>query len=250
MISARYLLRLCLLLLAGSISAKLVAATQVTVQLNDQTYQFGQLPRLAEVLQPVALQQDWYWPASALFRDDSERPELLRQQLLQRLTVLKGKWQQDSAYVDTIEQLRFQIKHWQLAERIVLNIDYDVARLNAAFTPQFAIGSYRLYLTARPQHITVFGLAKAERISHYGNASAEVFAKQVRRFAGASEDWIFIVQPDGKVIKAGVANWNQQHVELMPGAQLFVPFDSSLFGGEFAAINQLLVELAIHRVVR
>tara|TARA_R110002126_G_scaffold10245_39_gene46582 strand:- start:1538 stop:2341 length:804 start_codon:yes stop_codon:yes gene_type:complete len=232
------------------VNATNISAATVNVQLNDMFFHYQQLPRLADVLQPLALQQDWYWPAAALYRNDSDKPELLQQQLLQRLAALKGKWQQDSNYVSSIEQLTFQLRQWRLAERIMLDIDYDVARLTPARNPQFDPGEYLLQLTARPQHVQVFGLARAERISHYGNASAQVYARQLRRFAGASTDWLYILQPDGEVIKAGIASWNGQHTEVMPGSQLFVPFDIAFFGDEFNDINHLLLELAKHRVLR
>jgi len=245
--------RSLLLLLVSSVgfSVKLCAAEpEVSVQINDRTYLYQQLPRLTEILQPVAFTEDWYWPASQLYRLDTTKAEQLRERIIQRLAALKGKWQQDSHYQNTIEQLTFQLQQWQLAERIAIAIDYDLARLKAAANPQFEPGQYLLSLTARPPHITVFGLARAERITHYGNASVGVYARQLRRLAGSSNDWLFILQPDGAVIKAGIASWNQQHLELMPGAQLFVPFDTRFFGDEFVEINQAVIELARHRVLQ
>ncbi|SNY51810.1 Capsule biosynthesis GfcC [Arsukibacterium tuosuense] len=240
-----------LLALTGLFSVKSGAAEAVvTVQFKGQSYLYQQQPRLADVLGPVALTEDWYWPASALYRVDAAEAETLRDDIIQRLTALKGKWQQDSSYQNTIEQLTFQLKQWQLGQRIDIAIDYDLARLKPAANPQFQPGRYLLTLTDRPQHIVVFGLARAERITHYGNASVPVYAGQLRRLAGSSQNWLYILQPDGAVIKAGIASWNQQHNELMPGAQLFVPFDTHFFGDEFAEINQAVIALARHRVLQ
>ncbi|MBV2127769.1 capsule biosynthesis GfcC family protein [Arsukibacterium indicum] len=231
-------------------SIKLCAAEAVvSVQIKGQSYLYQKPPRLAEVLQPVAFTDDWFWPASRLYRLDTMRAEQLREQIIQRLAALKGKWQQDSHYQNTIEQLTFQLQQWQLAERIMIAIDYDLARLKPAANPLFEPGQYLLSLTERPPHITVFGLARAERITHYGNASVSIYAGQLRRLAGSNYDWLFVLQPDGEVIKAGIASWNQQHLELMPGAQLFVPFDTRFFGDEFVEINQAVIELARHRVL-
>ncbi|WP_019674698.1 capsule biosynthesis GfcC family protein [Arsukibacterium perlucidum] len=239
-----------LLTLTGCVSAKPGAAEAVVrVQFNGQSYIYQQPPRLADVLGAVALTDDWYWPASGLYRLDTAQPEQLRRQIIQQLAALKGKWQQDSNYQNSIEQLKFQLQQWQLAERVAIKIDYDLARLKPAANPQFEPGQYLLRLTGRPQHIMVFGLARAERITHYGNSSVTVYAGQLRRLAGGSTDWLYVLQPDGAVIKAGIASWNQQHIELMPGAQLFVPFDTSFFGAEFAEINQAVLKLAKHRVL-
>lgn len=250
MMPARYLFLVVLMGLAFAKPAYADGKTNalVTVQINQQQLQFEHLPRLVDVLQPVALQKDWYWPASALFRLDAEQPERLRQQLLQRLTQLTGKWQQHSAYVDTIAQLGFQLQQWQLAERVNIDIDYDLARLRPGKNPQFEPGYYQLTLSARPAFVSVIGVARSEPITHHGNTSVSLYAQHLRLLPGASKDWLYILQPDGVVLKAGVANWNAQHQEVMPGSQLFVPFDTSFFGKEFSDINQSIIQLARHRV--
>ena len=56
-----------------------VSQAEVNVDINGQRYSYTDNPRLADVLQPYALQQNWYWPAAALYRTDTQRAEKLRQ---------------------------------------------------------------------------------------------------------------------------------------------------------------------------
>lgn len=226
------------------------AHSAVTVDINSSHYQFNANPRLNEVLAPVALQGNWYWPAAALYQLDSDEPEQLRQQLLQQIAELKQHNSADNNLVTTLQSLEQQLASWRLARRIVLPIDYDFSRARPEFNPRFDDGAYLLQLTQRPDSVYLFGaLNSAMTVVHRGAAAAADYITSAQLTASANTAELVILQPDGKVQMAGVAYWNPTHIEAMPGAQLFIPLKSELFNSQLEILNQGLLELAIHRVL-
>ncbi|MDR6984061.1 hypothetical protein J2X32_002703 [Rheinheimera pacifica] len=234
-------------------SALLIAPTvysAVTVDINGDRYQFEANPRLNEVLAPVALQSNWYWPAAALYQLDNDEPEQLRQQLLQQIAELKQHNATDNNLVTTLQSLEHQLASWHLAKRIVLPIDYDFSRARPEFNPRFGDGAYLLQLTQRPDNVYLFGaLHSAMTVVHRGAAAVADYITSAQPTASANIVELIILQPNGKVQMAGVTYWNHTHIEAMPGAQLLIPLKSELFNSQLEILNQRLLELAIHRVL-
>lgn len=226
------------------------ADAAVSVIINDASYQFETNPRLSEVLAPVALQSAWYWPAATLYQLDSNKPEQLRQQLLRQIAELKLSYAADSELVDTLGSLELQLASWRLAQRILLSIDYDFARVRPEFNPRFDDGAYLLRLTQRPDKVHLFGAISTAVTLQYRDASAAAFyLASAQPTASANLAELVLLQPDGKVQTAGAAYWNKTRTEAMPGAQIFIPLKSRLFNSQLEILNQRLLELAIHRVL-
>ncbi|WP_215398014.1 capsule biosynthesis GfcC family protein [Rheinheimera oceanensis] len=222
----------------------------VTVDINGSQYQFDTNPRLSEVLAPVALQSNWYWPAAALYRLDSDEPEQLRQQVLQQIAQLKQYNAADSDLVTTLQSLERQVAAWRLAKRIAKPIDYDFARVRPDLNPRFDNGAYLLQLKQRPGNVYLFGALNSEMtVTHRGAAPAADYMLSARPTGTADVTELMLVQPDGKVQAAGAAYWNHAHIEAMPGAQMFVPLRSQLFSSQLDILNKRLLELASHRVL-
>lgn len=222
----------------------------VTVEINGSHYQFDTNPRLNEVLAPVALQSNWYWPAAALYRLDSSEPEQLRQQVLQQIAQLKQHNAADSDLVTTLQSLERQVAAWRLAKRIAKPIDYDFARVRPDLNPRFDNGVYLLQLKQRPGNVYLFGALNSEMtVTHRGAAPAADYMLSAQPTALANLAELVLLQPDGKVQTAGAAYWNHAHIEAMPGAQVFIPLQSQLFSSQLDILNQRLLELASHRVL-
>lgn len=234
-------------------SALLIAPTvyaAVTVDINGNRYQFDANPRLNEVLAPVALQGNWYWPAAALYQLDSDEPEQLRQQLLQQIAQLKQHNAADSDLVSTLQSLERQLASWRLAKRIAKPIDYDFARVRPNLNPRFDNGAYLLQLKQRPTHVYLFGALNSEMtVTHRGAAPAADYMLAAQPTALADLSELMLLQPDGKVQTVGAAYWNHSHIEAMPGAQVFIPLQSQLFSSQLDILNKRLLELASHRVL-
>ena len=237
------LLALILMLCSGLSQAK------VSVEVNGERRDYLQAPRLTDVLQPYALKQQWYWPAAALYRVDSDRPQQLRRELI-TLAADMARQTDDNALRNALTLLQAQVNQWQLAERIVMPIDYDAATVQTALNPRFDAGSYRLVLQRRPVVVHLAGaINRALSVPHNGASHVAVYLQQHPFSSAADQSRVAVVQPDGNVIIAGIASFNSKHVEAMPGAQLLVLFAEPMLDTRFATLNHLLQQLAVHRIL-
>jgi hypothetical protein len=239
---ASYWLCLIVFLVINQVNA------QVSININDERFNYPGDTRLADVLAPVALQKHWYWPGSALFKLNSTDPQQLRSQIFQRMATLQALWHGEQSKLEALSNLRQQLDSWQLAKRIDIKIDYDLARTNAEFNPQFDAGEYLLLLKLRPTDIRIFGLIATEnKLKHRDAIDVSRYLDKLSLLPGADKSTVYIIQSDGRVFEAPIAYWNRQHQELMPGSQVFVPFDDS-WSSDLAQLNKLIVQLAADRV--
>lgn len=242
--------RLIALLVMGCFAFSCVNA-EVTVQINQQQYVFANEPRLVEVLSPLAEQQNWYWPAAALYEIDNSELEDTRVEVLNQLSVLaENNTHKNLQLKLAIEQLAADITKWTLARRLPIAIDYDLARLKAAANPQFTPGNYILRLAPRSKVVHIMGAINySQQVGHLPNADVSNYLTKQTFTQLADKDYVLVIQANGTVVKAPAAYWNKTHQEVMPGSQLFVPFKENLFSPELSKINQQIVELASNRVL-
>ena len=236
------------LLLTVGLSFTARSAVQVTV--DNKLYQYDNNPRLAEVLAPVALERNWYWPAAALYQLDSPEPEQLRAELLALIGQLLAQYEGDAATQQSLQAIKTQLTSWRLAKRLAISIDYDAARIKPALNPRFGDGAYLLQLSTRPNHIYLFGAVETGIVLEHRPATPVVdYIAAANTTALADQSKAMIILPANKIGSAGVAYWNQTYSEVMPGAQLLIPLKTSLLDTRFAKLNQGLSELAMHRVL-
>ena len=226
-----------------------VSQAGVNIDINGQRRSYSDNPRLAEVLQPYALQQQWYWPAAALYRTDTQQAEKLRRQLLTLATEL-AQQSDDAKLRDSLALMQAQVNQWQLADRVSISLDYDAATVVAAANPRFDAGSYRLVLQRRPNSIFIAGAVRREvSTPHLGASDVSAYIASAKMTPGADHEQVAIVQPDGRIIKAGISYFNRSHAEAMPGAQLLVLFTEPVLDQRFSTLNTLLQQLAVHRIL-
>ena len=232
-------------LIALLLSVTVEADVRITV--NNTLYMYKTPPSMVEVLTPVALNENWYWSASKLYQLPAAEIEQERAELLAELDALKAGL--DAEAQDAINALQYFMRQWRLAKRILLPIDYDRARLATDFNRRFDHGEYILQLSRRPSTVTFWGALQATTTLNHKGVSAiadYIPALPLSPFADANTVWL--VQPHGVVAEVGVARWNTQHVEAMPGAFVYVPFAFGWFNAEMQQLNQRLVALSLHRV--
>lgn len=237
-------------LVFGALSVTVPVCATVQVDVNGERFQFDGNPRMNEVLAPVALQQHWYWPASSLYKLDSTEPEQLRQKILQQIAELKQYYQTDEDLVSTLQSIERQVIGWRLAKRILTPVDYDLARIQPQYNPRFDEGHYLLQLKLRPNSIYVFGaVSHASSVTHRGAIPVADYLSAVAVATAADSEQLTLLQTDGTVRTAGTEYWNREHIEAMPGAQLFVPVKTKLFDAQLQQLNKDLPNLATHRVL-
>jgi hypothetical protein len=236
-----------MLLCFAMLLVPLSLSANVVIQVNARHFEYQSPPSLVDVLEPVALTSRWYWPAAKLYRLSVSTPEKQRTEVLQLLDQIK---RDAPTHVESqLNALQFLIKQWRLAERVVIPIDYDRARIEAAFNPRFEPGQYLLQLVKRPQSVQFWGaLHNSPTFSHRGGTAIADYVAALSYSDLANLSEVYVIQPDGRIVKSGVASWNRQHVEAMPGAQVFVPFSSTWFGSDMQRLNDSLLALALHRV--
>lgn len=234
---------LCLLLCSS------LSQAAVSLDINGERSDYPHNPRLAEVLQPYALQQQWYWPAAALYQTDSQRAEALRRQLLQLATEI-AQQSDDAPLRDSLALLQAQVNQWQLADRVKLTLDYDAATIQPALNPRFDNGSYRIVLKRRPVVVHIAGAVKRSlSVPHISAGAVARYVADSPMLYGADHSRLVVIQPDGRIVAAGISHWNHEHIEAMPGAQLLVLFAEPLLDARFAKLNALLQQLAVHRIL-
>lgn len=92
--------------------------------------------------------------------------------------------------------------------------------------PLLAAGD-RIIYPQRPVDVRVSGAVQAEcRLPFVGMATARHYLAGCAAGRFADRDWIYVIQPDGRVTKEGVALWNRDEQQpLAPGAVIYVPLD-------------------------
>lgn len=233
--------------LCCSTSWIIAAEPVVEVKMGSAEFTFEQRPRLTEVLAPVALQQAWYWPASKLFRLDSLELEQQRSEALALISALVLDADDEAKLL--LQRLATELSAWQLAEKIPLNIDYDLARAKLAFNPLFESGNYRLQLSVRPVEMPVWGaVTKSINLPLRSATSVQAYLAAVPSHSLADASRVYVIQPDGNVIEILHGAWQQERLEVMPGSTLYVPFAQGFFSKDFAKLNKKLLALAVNRM--
>lgn len=236
------------LLFCFIVSSPLNGATLIT--LNGNEVAFETRPRLADVLSSVALQQDWYWPASALHRVKNTKLIAIHNDVLLKLENIRENTTNNEKMHNAIGELITEITLWKLAERIQLKIDYDLARINARHNPLFEEESYTLNLIKRPTNLYVFGaIANTETIAHKPASDVSEYVSSMHLIDQTNKDYLYIIQPDGKTMRVAHAYWNKGHQEVMPGSQLYIPFKESLFTSDNQKLNENIIYLAANRIL-
>tara|TARA_R110002167_G_scaffold20405_15_gene74707 strand:- start:5910 stop:6662 length:753 start_codon:yes stop_codon:yes gene_type:complete len=224
-----------------------ISSAQVSIQINQHKFDFTASPRLAEVLSPIAYQDNWYWPAARLFRSDTHEALTLRNSVIAKLKFLQLSLNNDSAVL--VDELIQQINSWQLADRILINLDYDRAQTNPQLNPQFEQGQYKLDLVTRPTSFTVFGLVRQPVVIDLtDNMCAHNYINSA--FSQLeNKDFVYLIAADGRIDKIGIAYWNAGCVDIMPGSQIYLPFNESQFFSDNRELNRQIVELALNRIM-
>jgi len=236
------------LILASLCVLSPMVAANVAVTVDHKTLMFDSAVRLDAVLAITANDRSVYWPAAALYRSDDAEVVQLRSKVLSLL----DKLGQDAIPEQQVllRQLAVEINAWQLAKRLPLKIDLDMARLSLAANPLLQDPQYLLRLPTRPESIYVFGaISSAGRVlPHQAVSSVQDYLRLVTR-QSADHNQLMVIQADGRVIPVALYGSERSYQEVQPGGVLFVPFKSSLFDKEFTELNRLLVELVAYRVL-
>lgn len=223
-----------------------IAPAEVKVSINDVLYSYDYEPRLLEVLSPIALNNDWYWPSAKLYRQDSEKAEEIRNNVIQGLSMLaNNNINSAKDYQSIIEQ----IKSWDLRQRVDIAIDFEYARFSLHANPKFESGDYMLSISDRPTSVYIFGAVVQPRpVAMQDNQCLRSVLKNVPKLDIADLNYIYLIAASGEIKKLPVAYWNHECAVAPPGAHIFVPLKESQWSKNVAQLNKTVASLAINRV--
>jgi len=225
--------------------------SEVEITINDTQFLYDGPVRLAQVLTPVAFQEKWYWQSAQLFAFSKASTEQLEQQRIDLIHALQAQSLVNNDISETYLTIADQVNTWYLADRISLNIDYDLARISLEHNPQFVSGKHLLLLTPRPSTLHIFGaLPKAETIEYPENTCIADILEGVELLEGAERNIVYIISLSGNVQQAPIAYWNKSCVMAPPGASIYIPLLENQWSASARNLNELVIELAINRITR
>lgn len=231
-------------LMSTSVSAN------VTIIVNQQVFEFEQPVRLNAVLAPVANSAQWYWPVSSVYNLNLKYAEQEKASVLSEIRRLLGVYKKDNDMHRTLSSLYEQVASWTVATRIPMSVSYNRARLFPQDNPQFNNGKYLIRISPRPDLVHVSGaVLKPGAYKHSGNTSIYTIANSVAVQEEADKSYVNVITPMGNVEKKGVAYWNVNFSQIMPGSQIYVPISPRYFDSAIEPLNDRIANLAVHRIL-
>jgi hypothetical protein len=222
----------------------------VSVRVNKQTYQFDRPIRLSSVLSIVAENGDWYWPTAAAFDLTDTRAENEKNAILEDIRDLMSRFDRDSDTYQALQNLYEQVASWTVSTRIDMPVSYNRARLFHEDNPMFQPGKYWVRLNGRPNVVHFSGaVTKPGAYKHQSDTSVYTAVHTVKKAVDADRSFVYVITPAGDVEEKGIAYWNIDAVQLMPGSQVYVPISPELFSNKLKVLNKRVAALAVHRVL-
>ncbi|WP_232230532.1 MULTISPECIES: capsule biosynthesis GfcC family protein [unclassified Alteromonas] len=240
------------LLIAAFLFTDIAAAQRdlVTVMINKQTYQFDRAIRLSSALSIVADSGQWYWPTAAAFDLSNDSAEHDKEVVLSNIRELLSNFDSNSDTHKALSSLYQQVAAWTVSTRLKMPISYNRARLFYEENPMFQPGKYWIRLDGRPNVIHFSGaVAKPGAYQHQSDTSVYTASHNVAKLRDADKSHVYVILPSGEIERKGVALWNLDFSQLMPGSQVYVPISSELFSNEISLLNERVAALAVNRIL-
>ncbi|MEA3381388.1 MAG: capsule biosynthesis GfcC family protein [Pseudomonadota bacterium] len=237
--------------LSITISGSLLADEDtVSIMINKQTYQFDRPIRLSSALSIVADNGDWYWPSASAFDLTNPKAEREKEIALSQIRTLLTQFDKDSETHVALQNLYEQVASWTVSTRIDMPISYNWARLFFEDNPMFQPGKYWIRLNGRPNVVHFSGaVVKPGAYKHQSDTSVYTAVHTVKKAVDADRSHVYVIDPRGNIEEKGIAYWNLDFAQLMPGSQVYVPISSELFSDKLKQLNERVAALAVHRVL-
>ena len=224
-------------------------AAQLSFNAQNTIITFDKPVKLAEVLATLPDPHSVYWAGAEVYELDSPKAEAQRADVMQLLANLIRRQSSGSARHTLLSDLYRDISDWHLMRRLNIDVDFDQARLNPKRNPGFVSGRY--YIKAKPsmQSVSLVGPIGAQQTLTFNNASTvRDYLEQATPADSADKDYVYVIEPDGKVSKQGIAYWNNTHYKPMPGSVIYLPLQTDLFSDDIEQLNDHIASLLQHRM--
>lgn len=223
----------------------LLVNAEVTVSINNTPFTYAKNPRMTEVLAPVALTENWYWPNSKLFRTNGTQAIQSQQKIVD---MLKSNVSLHDEHSQAYQNIAQQISNWKILDRVLLKIDFDLARTSSSNNPLFENDDYRLLLSVRPTSIYVFGAIEEALVLPYANNKCvHDMIANLRLSSIADNSHVYVISPEGNIVKTSTAYWNNQCNVVKPGSVIFIPIQEDILRKNYQYMNVKIAELSVNR---
>lgn len=204
-------------------------------------YSFGEGTRLHDVLLPAEVNPKGYLLGAAwLHTPLRNAQERLKLGVLFDLSTLRSNALQgdQAALAALAARLSDKVQAMPVTGRRVAQLDPVQVELNRRDNPLLSNGDVLLY-PPRPTTVRIQGAVLGEcELPHQPLQAAIDYLKSCPRDPNADADWLYVIQPDGRVAREGVALWNEsKSVPPAPGARIYVPVHNSEQGDPTLDLN-------------
>jgi len=226
-------LRLAALAFCAAASVPVSAAQLITVEVLGKVRHPGSVTcasgaRLSDAALAGAPDKDSYILGTALLR----RSEIIAQTRLKAgilfdLDVLESRENLDPDAASAALAIAKELSAMPVTGRVIQALGPRALEMDPRGNRPLNEGD-RLYYPTRPDTVTVLGAVEQPcTIPHRPLMPPLSYARKCTVMPAASQDHLFVIQPDGHVEKLGIALWNRSPASaLAPGALLYVPLDA------------------------
>ncbi|MCO8309581.1 capsule biosynthesis GfcC family protein [Pseudomonas mandelii] len=202
--------------------------------------------RLLDVIRDAQPNAESYWLGAAWLHRSLEDQQarlkagvLFDLKLLQRGALLDGKSTRAALSASLYEQVeRLPVTGRQIAVLDPIAVEVGFAR-NALLDD-----GDRLVYPARPSTVEILGaVAQPCHVPYRALQEVRAYARQCTILDDAERDYLWLIQPDGKIRRVGVAAWNREEgVVAAPGSRILVPIRNDDLELPTPELNQQLAE--------
>ncbi|MCT8988398.1 capsule biosynthesis GfcC family protein [Shewanella phaeophyticola] len=252
------LIQLCLFLLVFCTpythASTLITVTQTVHNKSPITLQYEQAPRLVQIIQDSLVNshsiamttqpEAIYWLGAALYDYSSE--SAFQQKKRNVLNALKTQYTDmgKPEHIQSLQSLSAWIENQQFLKREFIPLDYDSIRLKAALNPLIN-GSYLLTLPTKPKDVTILGAVTQNGSQPFEQRQhANEYLDNAMPLSDSNNSFAWLIQPDGTLHQYPIAYWNKQHIDIAPGAIIYLEFQGVKENEQ--ALNQQILALLKH----
>jgi hypothetical protein len=252
------LIQLCLLFLV-TFSQNINASTSITVKQSiaaqqSLTLQYEQAPRLVQVIQDSLLSSEQftikqqpkaiYWLSAGLY--DSKTKIQFQQKQQQVLNSLKTQYTDmgQPQNINALKSLSSWISSNKFIKREFILLDFDSIRLKQELNPKLA-SQYLLILPTKPDYVVVLGGVEKNGLQAFkANQQAATYLDLAMPISDSENSFAWVIQPDGQIENHPIAYWNQHHIDIAPGAIIYLYFQG--VRDNEPELNSAILELLRH----
>lgn len=197
--------------------------------------------RLFDLVGPAGVKSDAYLSGAAwLHQPARDAQRKLKAGVLFDLAILTqhARLSDQPELAELAERLQAELVQLPVTGRRVHDLDPINLELVRGANRFLADGDRLLYPT-RPTTLRIAGAVESDcEVDFVALRPADDYLQDCPRHAAADTDWLYVIQPDGRVQRLGIGLWNSSKPYLpVPGATLLVPLKESLLRGVAEELN-------------